>query len=250
MVLMLSVVEGRDSLPVEVQHLLQAYPDHLLTVEDNIIYWHNGSKMVYDDGVKEKDFEMLLNYPDIEDQFSFMYPIGSAYHLPFPRNFDPGRIRYEPFFMNMYGWSAEEVQAKLVEVSWLPATVNKRIWITSVNNVHEKLQAISNELDRLPDEFKKYLIDIGGTFNWRAITGTERLSSHSFGIAIDINVKYANYWKWDNPDPDGEQSYRNQIPLEIVEIFEKYGFIWGGKWYHYDTMHFEYRPELLLRNFE
>lgn len=26
---------------------------------------------------------------------------------------------------------------------------------------------------------------------------------------------------------------------------EKHGFIWGGCWYHYDTMHFEYRPELL-----
>ena len=28
-------------------------------------------------------------------------------------------------------------------------------------------------------------------------------------------------------------------------IFEKHGFIWGGRWYHYDTMHFEYRPELV-----
>ncbi|NUM57423.1 MAG: M15 family metallopeptidase, partial [Bdellovibrionaceae bacterium] len=26
--------------------------------------------------------------------------------------------------------------------------------------------------------------------------------------------------------------------------FESEGFIWGGKWNHYDTMHFEYRPEL------
>jgi peptidoglycan LD-endopeptidase CwlK len=34
--------------------------------------------------------------------------------------------------------------------------------------------------------------------------------------------------------------------MEIVKIFEKYGFIWGGKWYHYDTMHFEYRPELIV----
>jgi hypothetical protein len=40
--------------------------------------------------------------------------------------------------------------------------------------------------------------------------------------------------------------YKNRIPLELVAIFEKHGFIWGGKWYHYDTMHFEYRPELLV----
>jgi hypothetical protein len=33
--------------------------------------------------------------------------------------------------------------------------------------------------------------------------------------------------------------------MKIVDVFEKHGFIWGGKWYHYDTMHFEYRPELL-----
>jgi hypothetical protein len=35
------------------------------------------------------------------------------------------------------------------------------------------------------------------------------------------------------------------MPQEVVAIFEKRGFIWGGKWYHFDTMHFEYRPELL-----
>jgi hypothetical protein len=40
--------------------------------------------------------------------------------------------------------------------------------------------------------------------------------------------------------------YRNEIPWEIVEIFERHGFVWGGKWYHYDTMHFEYRPEIVL----
>jgi hypothetical protein len=28
-------------------------------------------------------------------------------------------------------------------------------------------------------------------------------------------------------------------------VFEQHGFIWGGRWAHYDTMHFEYRPELL-----
>jgi hypothetical protein len=33
--------------------------------------------------------------------------------------------------------------------------------------------------------------------------------------------------------------------MEIVAIFERHGFIWGGRWSHFDTMHFEYRPELL-----
>jgi D-alanyl-D-alanine carboxypeptidase len=35
------------------------------------------------------------------------------------------------------------------------------------------------------------------------------------------------------------------VPAAIVHVFEHNGFIWGGRWYHYDTMHFEYRPELL-----
>ena len=30
-----------------------------------------------------------------------------------------------------------------------------------------------------------------------------------------------------------------------VRVFEKHWFIRGGRWHHYDTMHFEYRPELL-----
>lgn len=41
-----------------------------------------------------------------------------------------------------------------------------------------------------------------------------------------------------------EIAYANRIPLEIVGVFEKYGFVWGGRWYHFDTMHFEYRPEI------
>lgn len=79
------------------------------------------------------------------------------------------------------------------------------------------------------------------------IAGTVRYSVHSFSAAIDINTKYTDYWRWTKPDGEGRYAYRNKIPWEIVEIFEKHGFIWGGKWYHFDTMHFEYRPELIIR---
>jgi hypothetical protein len=70
---------------------------------------------------------------------------------------------------------------------------------------------------------------------------------HSFGMTIDINTQFANYWQWDCSCKDETRplKYKNQIPKELVEVFEKHGFIWGGNWQHYDTMHFEYRPELL-----
>ena len=64
-------------------------------------------------------------------------------------------------------------------------------------------------------------------------------------IAIDIALKRSHYWRNDKPGKDGAIAFKNEIPMEIVRIFEKHGFIWGGRWYHYDTMHFEYRPELL-----
>jgi hypothetical protein len=37
---------------------------------------------------------------------------------------------------------------------------------------------------------------------------------------------------------------RWQPPEKVIRAFEYEGFIWGGKWIFFDTMHFEYRPEL------
>jgi hypothetical protein len=69
------------------------------------------------------------------------------------------------------------------------------------------------------------------------------MSMHGYAAAIDLNLKFSDYWLW--TDAKGPVRYRNRMPQQIVEIFERHGFIWGGKWNHYDTMHFEYRPELL-----
>ena len=71
------------------------------------------------------------------------------------------------------------------------------------------------------------------------------MSAHGHAIAIDIALKRSHYWRNAAAGKDGAIAYKNEIPMEIVRIFEKHGFIWGGRWYHYDTMHFEYRPELL-----
>jgi hypothetical protein len=148
----------------------------------------------------------------------------------------------------MFGSNSAEVQKKLVSITWCPALVGQKLQITSENDVDKHLLEVSAELDKHP-EWKAYLKS-AGAFNWRMVRGSKnRLSGHSFGIAIDLNTRYSNYWQWDckSTSENVDLGYKNKNPQGIVDIFEEHGFIWGGKWYHYDTMHFEYRPELLIK---
>jgi len=214
--------------------LIAVYPQ-IVGCKHNHIIWSDGTKMLYNDTKPKRDFNYLLNNADIEDMFRYSY-IDGPYSNP-PKNYDPGRIRNGAFFKKMYGSSAREVRRHLRTINWF----GRHLRVTTINGIDRKLQAIERELKALGPRYTKYLTPPGGTFNWRKIAGTTRLSVHSFGAAIDINTKYSNYWRW------SRGGYHNRIPLKIVKIFERHGFIWGGKWYHYDTMHFEYRPELLVR---
>lgn len=235
------VISIQDSIPLGAKKLLKAYPSFLEEYENNQIIWKDGSSMQFDDGKENKNFKELLNNPDLQDQMNFTYVVGQNYEIPKSEKDDVGRVRYDPFFKKIYGQNAEEVRNKLVRVNWLPNYINQSILVTSVNEVNLHLKAISDDLEnllRIKPQYLKYLKGMGGTFRWRTISKSKQLSPHSFGISIDINVPYSNYWQW-----SGVENYRNRIPMEIVEIFEKHYFIWGGKWYHYDTMHFEYRPE-------
>jgi peptidoglycan L-alanyl-D-glutamate endopeptidase CwlK len=233
-------------IPIGLQKLIEAYPEQNFKASSNALIWSDGDTLVYQDSINniDKTFQLLLNQPDLEDQLSMPYPKGVDYAIP-SQNKDPGRIRVEAFFLKMYGENKEAVRKNLVKIDFLGTQLS----VTQINSIDKKLSKVAKELAKHP-ELKQYLENVGGTFNWRKIAGSNRLSTHSFGMTIDINVKYANYWRWavGNKNEEGTRPipYKNKIPLEIVHIFEQNGFIWGGKWYHYDTMHFEYRPELLI----
>jgi hypothetical protein len=233
-----------DTLPEKAKKLMSAYPDFVKEFKNNHIVCRDGTKLIFDDG-KEKSFTELTDMPYIQDMFAFIYPKGKI-EKKIEKNRDPGRIRNDSFFGKMYGETNAEVQKNLDTVVWCPVLVGQKLQVTSVNDVDKHLMEISAELDRHP-EWKQYLRS-AGAFNWRVINGTKRMSVHSFGIAIDLDTKYSNYWQWDCgcKNENINVAYRNQIPHRIVDVFENNGFIWGGRWYHYDTMHFEYRPELLI----
>lgn len=200
-----------------------------------------GKEFVFDDG-RKKSFNELLEQPDIEDMFFQSYPLANPTGT-LPQNFDPGRIRVEGFFKALYGGSAKEVARNCVTVDFC----GHKVPFNSRHGAAQALAAVGRDLDRLFEarpELKIYVKELGGTFAWRLIAGTTRLSNHSFGNAIDLNVARSHYWRWDAPARLAAFS-RKIWPAEIIGAFEKHGFIWGGKWWHYDTMHFEFRPDLI-----
>jgi hypothetical protein len=225
--------------------LVAAYPDHLAGYQGNELIWKDGTRMPISDGRANKTFDQLLNDPDIKDQFEFPYPLGPKVETP-AVNTDPGRIRYEKFFTKMYGDCHKgEIAKRLKPVAWMPARGGGRLSVTSVNGVNEKLAAAVKDLETLEPAMTKFLVPSAGTYNCRDIANTKRLSVHAFAAAIDVNDRQADYWEF-LKGAGGQFTWRNRVPGAIGEIFERHGFIWGAKWFHVDSMHFEYRPELIM----
>jgi hypothetical protein len=234
------------SAPAEVMDpldaLIAAYPDHLAGYGGNELIWKDGARTPISDGVEGKSFDALLETADIDDMFAIPYRPGPPAGEP-ALNDDPGRVRNTDFFIRMYGDCRDgEVAKHMKPVRWVDGSTVK---VTNVNGLADHLQAVADELAELPDSYDRFLSPSAGTYVCRVIAGTDRMSMHAFAAAIDISTAETDYWLWNEP-VDGRIPYRNKVPFEIAAIFEKHGFIWGGKWYHYDTMHFEYRPELFL----
>lgn len=70
----------------------------------------------------------------------------------------------------------------------------------------------------------------GGCFNFRAKRSGSKLSTHAWGIAIDLN-----------PETNAMGREGDMAP-GIVKVFESFGFTWGGRWTGAgkDRMHFQF----------
>jgi len=109
------------------------------------------------------------------------------------------------------------------------------------------------------DPLVRTWIDSLGTvdgYGWRNIADAPARSYHSYGLAIDFLPRTMGsrqtYWLWTSQYREDwwnvSYSERYHPPESVIKAFESHGFIWGGKWVLFDTMHFEYRPEILILN--
>lgn len=90
-------------------------------------------------------------------------------------------------------------------------------------------------------------------FNFRMVAGTDHLSNHSYGMAIDINPRYNPYIVTRNGEtiitPENGIQYADRdadFPYKInendlcVKLFLEHGFTWGGSWINSkDYQHFQ-----------
>lgn len=260
------------------QRILRAYCpafQSVATAGDKIHFQlTNGDTLLCEDGL---DYNMLDNAqyakqmeaPDIASMLQWEYPFGEV-KLPFTlANGDPGRIRAESLFKEIYGANEGDVKNNLIEIEFL----DKKINVNRRNGAAAALHNISQELEQIEGFKEKFWQSrsFAGTFNWRKVSGTDRLSVHSFGAAVDFTIKddpsKFTYWLWvaeciipgcekieenlkvKTVDLDSLDTFHisnsDLTAAEVVSVFEKHGYIWGGKWHHFDTMHFEYRPEFL-----
>lgn len=119
------------------------------------------------------------------------------------------------------------------EAEWREENIqNKRMPILGITRCHrlmwEPLEGALNQI--LEEGLEEYLSieewrSSGGCYAPRRINRFDAggsISRHAWGIAIDINTK-------------------SGYPPRVVEIFNDWGFAWGGTWTSPDEMHFELR---------
>ena len=235
------------------QCLTQAYPDFWAPWRnqgslENTLTTLSGDNWTYSENKDQLTRTELLNQADLKAHMSQPYPPGFPAPLPGP-NHDPGRMRSEALLKALYGHNRQEVLRQLVSVPWAPN--GRTVLFHRLHGAAPALQRVGQALAENP-ALAAYVRQPAGSFNWRHIAGTSRKSMHSFGAAIDFALprQLGHYWQWrgckeNSPCPYPEAVLRDPLLQQVVTVFEKEGFIWGGKWAHFDTLHFEYRPELV-----
>src|SRR5574344_842138 len=222
------------------------------------LYWADGRFLPEDKlDEKEKYWSLLYEYADkVPDPAEF-----TDEDIEQIRKFSSEESRQNgpgtpPFFYDViYDCKTQaSMETHIARLTFLGKRVNLHERLTKpLAEVEKKIKETAKTDPEVATFVKKISQEYG--YSWRTIRDSSSRSFHSIGLAIDIlpvgwNQKNI-YWAWRRDiDPQNWMltplSRRWMPPDKVIEIFEKNGFIWGGKWAIWDDMHFEYHPELII----
>ena len=214
------------------------------TTKGEVFYFMNG-KVLPEEDISNEDQYRSYFYP---------YKLGLNY-----QNFQregkkdfPATLNYS-FLNSLYGEPSIEIENELE----IFRVLGRKIRFHHAQSASERLKAVFKEIQLAAsdnNEIKKWIKGIRSisTYSNRTIQNRQRPSLHSYGIAVDILPRDRSkviYWEWVEDFREDwwnvTEEQKAKVPAQVIDIFEKNGFVWGGKWYFFDIMHFEYRPELI-----
>lgn len=94
---------------------------------------------------------------------------------------------------------------------------------------------VSDSLERIFAELVRQgwnnVLEYDGCFNDRSMRGGTRKSKHAWGAAVDLDARNnGNQTHWPT---------RAKMPIEVMEVFAKEGWVAAGAFWGRDAMHFE-----------
>jgi hypothetical protein len=176
-----------------------------------------------------------------------------ASYRPYRPFGNPGGTR-SPFFDTL--WQARNRTEAFSHQQWI-GFLGRQVHIHEIiaaplGRVDARIRELAENNPEIP-LWLNSLDSITG-WNWRNIAGSASRSFHSYGAAVDLLMKtetgMETYWQWTAAKGIDWRTVpaakKQNPPITVIRAFEDQGFIWGGRWSRYDTMHFEYHPELLI----
>lgn len=132
------------------------------------------------------------------------------------------------------GWGAMWSAGAARRTDMVPLEVAGVSFVGGVHpRLHELLEIVWTEGIARGYELKAQPTQTWG-FAWRAIRGSTSPSNHSSGTAVDANSAF----NWLGRSDGGD------VPRWLVELFNRYGFRWGGDYSgRKDPMHWEFMGE-------
>lgn len=145
----------------------------------------------------------------------------------------PDEIREQMMVLEVeyYDYNGEISTGKLV--------INKKVK-DEVIAIFKELVAIKFPIEKIVpvseygwDDEKSMEDNNSSSFNYRVVMGSSKLSDHSYGTAIDINPRYNPMIKNGKIYPvngiyDAKLKGSITADSQVVKIFKKYGWKWGG----------------------
>jgi hypothetical protein len=127
-------------------------------------------------------------------------------------------------------WESQRMAKAALPFS-IPLAWDTRVKVNAIR-CHKLIAPLLEEVFRqiAAQGLKGAVKTYGGGYVYRPKRGAVKPSTHSWGIAIDLNPNTNAMGTKGDMDPG------------LVELFESNGFVWGGRWSgrYKDPMHFQY----------